>query len=86
MQDFLQRTERLAVVAKIQEQLADPEVSAEIPISIIEDFAREVHGLQAADEITDDLLAATVSGIADGSLPFLDWIEKLQLGGLFQQG
>jgi hypothetical protein len=86
MQDFLQRTERQAVVAKIQEQLADPEVSAEIPISIIEDFAREVHGLQAEDEITDDLLAATVSGIADGSLPFLDWIEKLQLGGLFDQG
>jgi hypothetical protein len=85
MQDFLQRTERQAIIEKIQDQLADPEVSAEIPISIIEDFAREVHGLQPADDVDDDLLSATVSGIADGSLPFLDWIEKFELGDLFEQ-
>ncbi|MEX1117856.1 MAG: hypothetical protein WEB60_03595 [Terrimicrobiaceae bacterium] len=86
MQDFLQRTERRAEVAKIQEQLADPEVSAEIPVSIVEDFAREVHGLQTREEVSEDMLSATVTGIADGSLPFLEWIEKLQLGDFFVQG
>ncbi len=86
MQDFLQRTERQAVAAKIQEQLTDPEVAAEIPISIVEDFAREIHGLRSEDPVDEATLAATVSGIADGSLPFLDWLEKLQLGDLFSQG
>ncbi len=85
MQDFLQRTERRAEAAKIHEQLADPEVAAEIPISIIEDFAREVHGLMPDDPVDEDILAATVAGIADGSLPFLDWIERLELGALLDQ-
>jgi len=84
MQDFLQRTERGAEAVKIQQQLSDPEVSAEIPVTIIEDFAREVHGLQTGDPVDQDTLTATVSGIADGSLPFLEWIEKLQLEALFE--
>ncbi len=86
MQDFLQRTEKREVAAKIHEQLSHPEVETEIPVTIIEDFARQIHGLQPEDPVDEGTLTATVAGIADGSLPFLDWIENLELGDLIQNG